>query len=107
MQTPVEAKEEYPFYIKAPVILIGLFVFFYVLYLMEAVLIPFAFAGLIAILLNPLFTRLDSKLPRVVAIVFTLLIAITVVAGLFYFLSSQIAMFGKSLPGIQQKISNL
>lgn len=106
MQTPADEKE-YPFYVKAPLILIGLFLFFYILYLMAAVLVPFAFAGLVAILLNPLFNRLDRKLPRVVAILLTLLIATAVVAGLFYFLSSQVAMFGKSLPAIQQKTATL
>src|SRR4051812_41547532 len=106
MQTPAEEKV-YPFYIKAPVILIGLFFFFYILQLMAAVLIPFAFAGLIAILLNPLFSRLDRKLPRVAAIIITLLIATTVVVLLFYFLSSQIAMFGRSLPAIKAKTTSL
>jgi predicted PurR-regulated permease PerM len=106
MQTSTE-ESEYPFYIKAPLVLIGLFLFFYILYLLAAVLIPFAFAGLIAILLNPLFTRLDRRLPRVIAIVFTLLIAIAVVGALFYFLSSQIAMFGKSLPAIKGKSTAL
>src|SRR6478672_6867511 len=106
MQTTTEEKE-YPFYIKAPIILIGLFFFFYILQLLGAVLIPFAFAGLIAILLNPLFSRLDRKLPRVVAIIITLLIATTAVVLLFYLLSSQIAMFGKSLPAIKAKTTML
>src|SRR6476646_3155146 len=106
MQTPVEEKE-YPFYIKAPLILIGLFLFFYILKLLGAVLIPFAFSGLFAILLNPLFGRLDPRLPRILAVILTLLIATAVVAGLFYFLSSQIAMFGKSLPAIKEKTTTL
>ncbi|HUQ97100.1 MAG TPA: AI-2E family transporter [Chitinophagaceae bacterium] len=105
MQTTDEP--EYPFYIKAPLVLIGLFLFFYILALMSSVLIPFAFAGLIAILLNPLFNRLDRKLPRIIAIVLTLLIALAVMAGLFYFLSSQIANFGKSLPALKEKTTML
>src|SRR5215218_1997690 len=106
MQTTTEEKE-YPFYIKAPIILIGLFFFFYILMLLRAVLIPFAFAGLIAILLNPLFSRLHRKLPRVAAILITLLIATLVVSLLFYFLSSQIAMFGESLPALKAKTTTL
>ena len=105
MQTTEE--NEYPFYIKAPVILIGLFFFFYILQLLGAVLVPFSFAGLIAILLNPLFSRLNQKLPRVAAILITLLIATATVGLLFYFLSSQIAMFGKSLPAIKAKTTAL
>ena len=106
MQTTTDEKE-YPFYIKAPIILIGLFFFFYILQLLGAVLIPFAFAGLIAILLNPLFSRLQGKLPRVPAILITILIATLVVSLLFYFLSSQIAMFGESLPAIKAKTGTL
>lgn len=105
MQTLPE--KEYPFYLKAPVILVGLFFFFYILYILAAVLIPLSFAALIAILLNPLFTRLSRRLPRWLALVFTLLIAIGVVAGLFYFLSSQIGVFVKSLPAIKQKTAML
>ena len=105
MQTTEE--NEYPFYIKAPVILIGLFFFFYILQLLGAVLVPFSFAGLIAILLNPLFSRLNRKLPRVAAILITLLIATATVGLVFYVLSSQIAMFGKSLPAIKTKTTTL
>jgi predicted PurR-regulated permease PerM len=100
-------EKDYPFYIKAPLILIGLFVFFYILYLLAAVLIPLSFAALIAILLNPLFTRLDRRLPRIVALVLTLLIATLIVAGLFYFLSSQVGVFAKSVPAIRQKTAML
>jgi predicted PurR-regulated permease PerM len=100
-------EKEYPFYIKAPIILIGLFFFFYILLLLRAVLIPFAFAALIAILLNPLFSRLQRKLPRIAAILITILIATLVVSLLFYFLSSQIAMFGESLPAIKTKATTL
>lgn len=105
MQASTE--EDYPFYIKAPLIIIGLFLFFYMLQLLAAILIPLAFAGLIAVLLNPLFKRLNRKLHRVVAITLTLLIATFAVAILFYFLSSQIAMFGKSLPVIKAKATIL
>lgn len=106
MQTTTEEKA-YPFYIKAPVILIGLFLFFYVLQILADVLIPLSFAGLIATLLNPLFSRLSRRMPRVVAILVALLIATAVVAGLFYFLSSQIATFSKSLPAIKEKTAGL
>jgi len=106
MQTTTDEKE-YPFYIKAPVILIGLFFFFYILKIIAAVAIPFAFAGLIAILLNPFFNRLDRRLPRVVAILLTLLIATAVVVALGYFLSSQIANFSQSLPSLKEKMTHL
>jgi predicted PurR-regulated permease PerM len=103
-QQPVK---EYPFYIKATVVLLGLVLFFYIFSVLAGVLVPFAFAGLFAILLNPLFNRLARKMPRIPAILVTLLIAMLVVAGLFYFLSTRIAMFSDDLPLIKQKFSSL
>lgn len=97
----------FPFYIKATVILIALVLFFYILSSVAEVLIPFAFAGLLAILFNPLFNRLNRIMPRIPAIVLTLLIATLVLAGLIYLLSNQIAKFGESMPLVKQKFSML
>jgi hypothetical protein len=47
----------YPFFIKATVILFGLILFCYTLHVLAPVLVPFAFAGLLAILLNPVANR--------------------------------------------------
>jgi len=96
-----------PFYIKATIILIGLVFFFYILKSISDVLIPLAFAGLISILLNPLCNRLSQKMPRVLAILLTLLIATTLLVGLIYLLSSQIANFGDSMPHVKEKFTTL
>lgn len=97
----------FPFYIKATVILIALVLFFYILSSVAEVLIPFAFAGLLAILFNPLFNRLNRIMPRIPAILLTLFIARLVLAGLIYLLSNQIAKFGESMPLVKQKFSML
>ena len=105
----MEQKEthEQPFYIKATIILLGLVLFFYILNVLASVLTPLVFAGLFAILLNPLYNRLSRRMPRVPAIILTLLVAIAVVGGLFYFLSSRIAMFSTDLPLIKEKFTSL
>lgn len=100
---PPSAVKKYPFFIKAPVILIGLFVFCYILYLLSPVLVPFAFACLIAILLNPLSSMLQRRLPRGLAIFCTILIALVVVGVLLYFLSTQILTFSETLPALKAK----
>ncbi|MBD0332767.1 MAG: AI-2E family transporter [Chitinophagaceae bacterium] len=97
----------YPFYIKATVVLLGLFLFIQALSVLADVLIPLAIATLVAILLNPLHNWLQRRMPRVVAIVVSILIAIIIVAGVLYFLSTQIAMFSKNLPVLKQKFSEL
>ena len=93
----------YPFYMKATVILFGLILFFFVLFTLREILIPVAFAFLIAILLNPLNNRLERKLPKTLAIFCTLFIAISVITGIFYFLSTQIASFSESIPALKAK----
>lgn len=106
MEQPRQPSEQ-PFYIKATVILLGLVLFFFILSMVGSMLKPLAFAGLFAILLNPLFNRLNHRMPRIPAIILTLLIAIAVVGGLFYFLSSRIAMFSTDLPLIKDKFTSL
>ncbi len=103
----VQKDPTYPIYIKIPAVLVGLLAGIYILYVLGDILVPLAFAILISILLNPLYTRLESKMPKVGAILLTLLIATLAVAGLFYFLSTQISVFLDSLPQIKQKISML
>jgi predicted PurR-regulated permease PerM len=98
-----EEYKQYPFYIKASVILIGLIAACYILYLLQAILVPFAFACLIAILINPLSNRLARKIPRGLAILCSLVLTILVVSGLMYFLSRQIAVFSEAIPALKAK----
>lgn len=98
----------YPFYIKAPLVLIGLYLLFYIISLLQDVLVPFAFAGLIAILLNPLYNRFQKwGVNKIVAILLTLFIAILVLAGILFFLSSQIVQFGEMIPQLKAKSLSL
>jgi predicted PurR-regulated permease PerM len=102
------AVREYPFYIKATVVLFGLILAVYVLYTLSGILIPIAFAIILTILLNPVCNwLLKRKLPKVVAIGLTLLLAIVVFLFVTVFLSSQIAKFGESWPVLKQKFTQL
>jgi AI-2 transport protein TqsA len=99
--------KEYPFYIKVPVILLGLVISVYILLVLRDILVPLAFASLIAILLNPLSNRLERKLPKVIAILLSMVIAILTVTALMYFLSSQVAHFFDDLDSIKARLSSL
>ncbi|QMU29236.1 AI-2E family transporter [Adhaeribacter radiodurans] len=97
-----------PFYKKSTLILLGIILFVYVLYILADVLVPIAFSVLLAILLNPLYSRLIRlRVPKVLAITLTLLIAIIALAGLLYFLSSQIAQFSDMAPVLKEKFSEI
>ena len=103
-QEIMHARQTYPFYIKAPMVIIGIYLFFYIMFLLQAILVPFAFAGLIAILLNPIYNRFQKwKINKIVAISLTILMAILVVALVLFFLSSQIVQFGDMIPQLKQK----
>ncbi len=101
-------EKKYPFYFRSTVTLFGIMLFIYLLYVLKAILIPLAFATMIAILLNPLVNKLrQKKIPNVLAIIIALLITILLVAGVMVFISSQVAKFTDNMPALQQKFSDL
>jgi len=93
----------YPFFMKATVILFGLILFCYTLYVLSPVMVPFAFAGLLAILLNPVCNRFQKKMPRGIAIVLAIVIALSITIGLVYLLSRQMLTFSEALPALKAK----
>src|SRR3954470_13641514 len=100
--------KQYPFYIKSTVILFGIILLTYSLINLRDILVPVSFAVIIAILLNPLVTRFRKNgISHVLSIIIAMLIALAVVIGIFYFLSSQIIGFGDNLPMIKTKFSSI
>lgn len=100
--------EKLPLYHKLSIIIIGLFVFFYILFLGQSIFIPLSFACILAILLNPLVNFLiRKKLNRIIAIALAILIMIIVVLGILYFIGSQASMLGESLPQLELKFKEL
>jgi AI-2 transport protein TqsA len=98
----------YPFYIKAPMVLLGLFLFFYIMMLLRDVLVPLSFALLLSILLNPLVNFLVSrKIPRMLAITIAMLVAVLVFGGIIIFLSTQIASFTELAPQLAKRANEI
>lgn len=97
-------QNKYPFFLRATVTLLGLMLFVYMLFVLRSILVPLAFALMLAILLNPFVNFINSKgISRVVSISIALLITILLVAGLCYFVSSQIVKFSNNLPVLEKK----
>lgn len=95
-----------PFYFKAGIFFIGISAFIAILYIAQSIIVPLIFALIISILLNPVvnfFTRI--KIPRLLAITITLLIAILILVAFGAFLFSQLSMFGDSWPKLVQKFT--
>lgn len=86
----------------------GLIAFFFVLYIGRDIIMPLAFAAILAIVLNPLVNLLARKgVNRVLAIAFALIVGMAIIVGLVYFLSSQVANFSDSLPQMKGKFKSL
>src|SRR5580658_149581 len=99
---------KYPFYVRATVILFGLVLISFALANLRGILIPFSFALFLAVLLNPLMERLLRwQFSRVPAIAVSLIVAILVIGGIWYFLANQIMQLTDQLPLLEKKGSEL
>lgn len=72
----------------------------------KPVLLPLAVAMLFSFLLLPISQKLENwRVPRAIAIVLSIIVAITLVAGLVYFFYSQILLFVNDWPELSKQIS--
>lgn len=76
------------------------------IYLAHDILFPLIMALLLAILLRPIVRFFNERLrfPHVIAVGFTLLLAVGMVAGVLFFLSMQISEFMSDLPMIKKNL---
>ena len=98
----------WPLYAKITTLILLVYLVLYGLYIGQDILAPLGFAFLFAVLLRPLEKKfIQWKIPKILAIVLTLVIAILVVAGLVTFLSKQITSFVKDIPAIKHNLNDL
>src|SRR5882724_8126727 len=97
------ASVKLPVYLQIAQILIGITVFFFILYIGQDIIIPLVFAIMIAILLNPVILFLCRiKIPRVLAILLSLMVTMLIIAAISYFFITQISLFIESFPLFKQ-----
>ena len=97
-----------PLYAKTILILIGLFVFFTIMYIAQSIIVPLVFATIIAIVLHPAVNLLIRiKIHRVVAIILVLLITFLIIATFGALLFRQGSRFLESWPILANKITVL
>jgi predicted PurR-regulated permease PerM len=97
--------QSYPAWLKGTVILFGLVLIFVILSYGKFILMPLAFAALIAMLLEPISQWLERlKLNRVVSIVVSMILLFVVLGGIISLLSIQLVQFADRLPEANQKI---
>lgn len=90
---------ELPYYAKLVCVLLSLVIIVYGLHVLEGLLIPLVFSILFAVLLFPLVKRLENwRVPRILAIIICLLLALGVLTALFWGISIQISNFAEVFP---------
>src|SRR4051812_5207018 len=93
-----------PFYARMALICIVVLVLALVMYVGQEIIIPLLYAGMIAILLNPLVNYLVRKgINRIVAISMAVGVAILALLVAGYVVSAQITLFTETYPQLKQK----
>ncbi|MEP7108520.1 MAG: AI-2E family transporter [Ferruginibacter sp.] len=96
-----------PFYQRLSLSLISLTIICLAIFIGQDIIVPLAFAILMAILLLPITNFLErKKVPRVMADIIAILIALLFISGIVYFLSSQISSFMQDLPSIKKHLAD-
>ncbi len=98
--------QPFPFYHKFALVLLTIVILGGIIYVGSDILMPLFFAIVLAILLLPVNNWLVRRgLPKVPAMIISILLALLFIAGIIYFLSSQVASFTKDLPTIKEHLN--
>ena len=89
-------------------ILVGILAFFTILYIVGGILIPLVFSALLSFAVYPIVARLERwHIPRVIAILVTLLLIIGLLSAMLFFIGIQLSSFVQDIPNITQKFNNV
>ncbi len=90
---------QYPFWLKSIVFLLGLVLFYLILKFGKFILMPLGISALLAMILEPLSQQLERlKLGRIMSIICSMLLVTVVLAGVFSLLSLQFVQFMEEIP---------
>ncbi|MDP2238288.1 MAG: AI-2E family transporter [Bacteroidales bacterium] len=97
-----------PFYAKASLFLVGMFVFIWMMYIASGIIVPLIFALIIAVVLYPIVKWFErKKINRILAIIFTLIIGFMAIAGLGVLMYSQVSRLSMSWPELVEKFTEV
>ncbi|KUO62950.1 hypothetical protein APF79_14295 [bacterium BRH_c32] len=101
-------KSDIPLYQKFSLMTLGIIGFFFILYIGTDIIVPILFSLIFAILLDPIVEYfVKYRINRIIAILISILISFLLLAGLIYFLTVQIIMFGDMLPQLNDKFDSI
>ncbi len=97
-----------PFYAKAALFLVGLYVFVSILSITQDILLPLIYAAIFAILLSPMVQYLvEHKISRIISVFIVLIIFILALVAPITLLISQADLFSEALPELTDKFQDL
>ena len=97
-----------PKYFKVVVLLLGVILLIWLLQLFKSIFVPLAFSMLFSLLLLPLNRDLEkARVPRPLAMIISIILVVTVLGLLIWFLSSQLLSLTSELDTISSNISDL
>ena len=95
---------QFPPYVKISLTLVSIALIWIFLVQTADLLIPIAFSLVFALLLHPLCVRLERwRIPRAGAIFISLIVLMTVIAGIMFFIISQLTDLADIVPDLQKK----
>lgn len=96
-----------PIYAQIALVLLGIYLFFHGLIVGANILIPLAFAFLLALLLYPLNVAMEKvRIPRAIAIILSMILVILVLAVVFFFISNEFLGFYDEIPELTTRLNN-
>ena len=96
-----------PLYVQLGFKFLVLFFICYFIWVAQEIVVPFAFAVLLAVLLLPMVNFLErKKFSRVLSIAIALLFSLLFISAIIYFLSTQIINFIDDIPSIKKHLND-
>jgi len=103
----METYPNFPSYIRFCFKLITVYLLVLIFSITKSIVLPLIFATLLAIVLLRLTAFLERKrVPRSIAIIFSLITSLIVITGILYFLSSQVVGFTDNMGDIQKRLGD-
>ncbi len=104
----LKSSNKHPFWLKSSVTLIGLTLLFVILSYGKFILMPLAFAAFVSMLLSPVVNKLENwKLGRAFSIILTILLVVTVFAGIFSLITAQFVQFSERIPEVTERLKTV
>ena len=103
---PPARELQFPLYVKAPLILLGLALVVFTLHIASEIIFPLFFAAIFAIMLHPVEQwLLRRRVPQLLAITLTVVLGVAGVLGLVYFISVEAAQLSDQMPMFKKKLA--